>query len=85
MLTTKGPCPLGYVRVCNSHQSSLASTAICPAGHEEVIDDQVVTLSPACAVQYSTVYSIVQYGVQYGVQYCTVNSTVEMINPACTV
>ena len=39
------PCQLGFTRVCNSDQTTLSSTAICPAGIRQVRQAHVLTLS----------------------------------------
>ena len=39
------PCQLGFTRVCNSDQTTLSSTAICPAGIRQVRQAHMLTLS----------------------------------------
>ena len=39
------PCQLGFTRVCNSDQTTLSSTAICPAGIRQVRQGHMLTLS----------------------------------------
>ena len=38
------PCQLGFTRVCNSDQTTLSSTAICPAGIRQVRQAHMLTL-----------------------------------------
>ena len=39
------PCQLGFTRVCNSDQTTLSSTAICPAGIRQVRQGHMLTLN----------------------------------------